>query len=399
MNSTRNETSENLADARREAEAGEEPDREHDHELEDVRPDVREDPAGEDRGAPHRQRAEAVDQALLQVVREPERGDEAAEDHRLHDDPRHQEVDVVEPRRLDRAAEDVDEQQHEHDRLHRVSRPAGRAGAGCGGGSAWRGRTCPRRAHSDRRSSRPRRSSSAAWPVSSRKTSSSVGVTSDVVDRDARLVEPPHGLGDRAAALAQRHADRAVLAYGGASPRRRSASIARSRSAASPRRTSSRSPPTCPLSSSGVPSAITRPWSMTAMRSPAGRPRPGTGWSGEPSCPRRRGLDQLPEGEAAPRVEAGRRLVEEEHGRPRDQRGGEVEPAAHAAGVRLHEAVAGLREVEGLEQLARALASGAAGPGGRAARPSRGSRGRSGSRRRPRTGRQGRSARAAARHP
>ena len=31
-------------------------------------------------GARHRQRAEAVDQALLQVLGEPERGDEAAED-------------------------------------------------------------------------------------------------------------------------------------------------------------------------------------------------------------------------------------------------------------------------------------------------------------------------------
>ena len=104
------EAEENLTDARREAEAGEEPDREHDHELEDVQPDVSEDPAGDDRRAPHRQRAEAVDQPLLQVVREPERGDEAAEDHRLHDDPRHQEVDVVEPRNLDRAPEDVQEQ-------------------------------------------------------------------------------------------------------------------------------------------------------------------------------------------------------------------------------------------------------------------------------------------------
>ena len=46
-----------------------------------------------------------------------------------------------------------------------------------------------------------------------------------------------------------------------------STSIARSLSASSLSVTSSRSPPTRSLSSSEVPSAITRPWSITAMRS------------------------------------------------------------------------------------------------------------------------------------
>ena len=50
----------------------------------------------EHRRARHRQRAEAVDQALLDVLGEPERGHEAAERDRLDDDARHQEVDVVE---------------------------------------------------------------------------------------------------------------------------------------------------------------------------------------------------------------------------------------------------------------------------------------------------------------
>ena len=49
----------------------------------------------EHRGARHRQRAEAVDQALVQVLVEPERRDEAAEGDVLHDDPRDQEVDVA----------------------------------------------------------------------------------------------------------------------------------------------------------------------------------------------------------------------------------------------------------------------------------------------------------------
>src|SRR5919108_2880436 len=62
----------------------------------------------------------AVDEALLEVLRQSQRGDEATERHRLGDDPGHQEARVVlKARRLDRAAEDVHEQQHEHDRLRR----------------------------------------------------------------------------------------------------------------------------------------------------------------------------------------------------------------------------------------------------------------------------------------
>ena len=59
-----------------------------------VRDDVGERPAGEHRGAGHRQRAEAVDQALVDVLVQPERGDEAAERDVLDDDPGDQEVGV-----------------------------------------------------------------------------------------------------------------------------------------------------------------------------------------------------------------------------------------------------------------------------------------------------------------
>ena len=45
--------------------------------------------------------------------------------------------------------------------------------------------------------------------------------------------------------------------------------------------------------------------------------------------------DDLPHVLALGRVEAGGRLVEEDHRRPADQAGGQVEPAAHAAGVGL----------------------------------------------------------------
>ena len=62
-------------------------------------------------------------------------------------------------------------------------------------------------------------------------------------------------------------------------------------------------------------------------------------------------LDDAPELGAAPRVEPGRRLVEEQHRRLVHERGGEVEPAPHAARVGAHGPVAGVDEVEALEQL------------------------------------------------
>ena len=54
----------------------------------------------------------------MDVLVEAKRRDEAAERDVLHDDPRDQEVDVRVAGRLDRAAEHVAKQQHEHDRLH-----------------------------------------------------------------------------------------------------------------------------------------------------------------------------------------------------------------------------------------------------------------------------------------
>ncbi len=100
-------------------------------------------------------------------------------------------------------------------------------------------------------------------------------------------------------------------------------------------RISSRSPPTCALSSSDVPSAITSPWSITAMRS-ARRSASSRYWVVSSTVvPRDEPLDRSQSADAAADVETGRRLVEEEHGRPRDERGREVEPSPHSAGVRL----------------------------------------------------------------
>ena len=65
----------------------------------------------------------------------------------------------------------------------------------------------------------------------------------------------------------------------------------------------------------------------------------------------------LPERRPALDVEAGRRLVEEEDARPVDERERQVEPALHAARVRLHLAVARLGQAHALEQLVGAPAT------------------------------------------
>ena len=141
----------------------------------EVRHHVGQRAAPQHRRARHRQRAEAVDEALVEVLVEPQRRDEAAEGDVLDDDPRDQEVDVRVPRRGDRAAEDVDEEQHEHHRLHgegdqQVGRPR-QAHQVALGDHERVGHQSPHAAFSSCSSL----SASAAWPVSDRNTSSRVG--------------------------------------------------------------------------------------------------------------------------------------------------------------------------------------------------------------------------------
>ena len=90
----------------------------------------------------------------------------------------------------------------------------------------------------------------------------------------------------------------------------------------------------CALSSSAVPSATTRPWSITTIRS-ASRSASSRYCvvsrtvTPDPASSR----DRVPHLAAAARVEAGGRLVEEHHRRHGDQAHREVEAAPHAAGV------------------------------------------------------------------
>ncbi len=90
---------------------------------------------------------------------------------------------------------------------------------------------------------------------------------------------------------------------------------------------------------------------------PAGPPPPGTAWSAGRWC-RRPTSDahRAPHLGPAPRVEPGRRLVQEEHPGVDDQARGQVEPAPHAAAVLLDRLAAGVGEPEPLQQLVGPLA-------------------------------------------
>src|SRR3954451_20438163 len=66
-------------------------------------------------------------------------------------------------------------------------------------------------------------------------------------------------------------------------------------------------------------------------------------------------FDHLPHVSASAGVQAGRRLIEEEHWRVSDERAGEVEPTSHPSGVPARDAAAGVVEPKLLEQLAGPL--------------------------------------------
>ena len=165
-----------------------------------------------------RQRLEPVDEALLEVVRQPDRHDERREDDRLRHDPGDQELPVVaEPGHVDRAAEDEGEQQHEHHRLdgdvhQQLGHPPDvEQVAPDDGRHAW---TTPAGSRSPVSSGRRwlvlqghRRllgelgvgvgavvvGSSARWPVRCRNTSSRLGRWQpEVVDVDAGCRRTPH---------------------------------------------------------------------------------------------------------------------------------------------------------------------------------------------------------------
>ena len=242
-------------------------------------------------------------------------------------------------------------------------------------------------------------SSSAPWPVSWRKTSSRVGLHDhEVVDRDARRVEPPDRLGDRAPSLAERHAHGRVL-------ERRAPGRAAARAPRPPARPGTRR------------QADLQPLAAAAGLQLARRAL----GDHEPVVD-----DGDPVGEPVGLVQVLRR---QQHGRPSRRRAPRSCPRARAGcadrgrwSARRGTARAAARRArrrgraDGASRRSRSARAGCRHPtrsnsasssrarpravvaaaGGRAGRPSPGSRSRSGSRRPPRTGRRGRSARAAA---
>ena len=203
----------------------------------------------------------------------------------------------------------------------------------------------------------PRCSSSAPSsrrPVACRNTSSSDG-------RDDRDRADPDLARHRGGARSRRSSRRRPRGRGRAhrvsvttrsSPaaRRPRASVAAASAPSSATVTTSW--PICALSSSGVPSATIRPASMIAtpvaelvgLLEVLGRQEDG----------RARGVDPanlVPDRQPRGRVEAGRRLVEEQHLGRVDQCAREVEPPLHAARVRLRPPIGGVGEPDELEQL------------------------------------------------
>src|SRR6059058_182977 len=73
--------------------------------------------------------------------------------------------------------------------------------------------------------------------------------------------------------------------------------------------------------------------------------------------------DLVPEGRPALNVEPGRRLIEEEHARPVDERHRQVEPALHPARIAAYLAVGGVCQPDPRDQLVRTLIALAAGQG------------------------------------
>ena len=123
----------------------------------------------------------------------------------------------------------------------------------------------------------------------------------------------------------------------GRRPCGRAVAAAAARSSPARSTTSIRSPPSVALSSSGVPvgdhpAGVDHARSRSASWSASSRY-----WvvSSTVVPPATSAADRLPDLAAAARVEAGGRLVEEQHRRGQDQAGRQVEPPPHAAGVLL----------------------------------------------------------------
>ena len=229
-------------------------------------------------------------------------------------------------------------------------------------------------------------------PVRVKKTSSRLGRCSEnSVDRDPGRAQPRHHVGQH---LVAGHRDGHVprpSASGAGPPMPRSRSSRSSSRAGSAGRTVSRCPPTTRLSPSR---GVVRDHPAVVDHGDLVGQRVGLLQVLRGEQHGRAVVDQaaddVPHVLALGRVEAGGRLVQEDHLRPAHQGRGQVEAAAHAAGVGLGHLARGLGQVEPGEQLRGPLPGGALGQVEQLADQDQVLRCRSGPRRPRRTGRSAR---------
>ena len=273
-------------------------------------------------------------------------GDGGAEDHGLGEDAGDQELAVeLGVAAGDRPAEHVREEQHEHDRRQRgehqqVRNPLDLDEVAFGDDQSvgqWR-RARSRRAPPRLRWWRDRSGSGRrrpGWAGGARRPRWRCG--------SGRAAAAPRSAPER-----RRSPGRSAPGGRGRAPadrwRDRPSTVAAASSwAGSATVISSRSPPTCAFSSSAVPCAMTRPWSITTIVS-ASRSASSRYWvvssSVVPpatSCEITSHMSSRPFGSRP-----GGGLVQEQDLRVGHQRAGQVEPPAHAARVGLGRPVAGL---------------------------------------------------------
>ena len=305
--------------------------------------------------------------------------------------PGSQEVDVVDAAGVDRAAEDVAEQQHERS-------PAGRTRRRCSVGRrrilrSWRAAITRLSASVSASVSRARALVAvgsiavmrpllrmARGSVRSRRDARSASGTrrrgSAAAARSAAIASPRASSRRTASAEAARVGDReADLAGAGVDERlarrrrgRRARPRRRPRAVGSATRTASTSVPTVALSSAAVPSAAIRPWSTTAIRCASRSASSRYCVVSSTVVPSRRSSSTVLHSSC--RVRGSRPVVGSSSritGGPPGQAGAEVEPAAHAARVGRDRRSAASVEPEALEHLARARRASA--PGSRYRRP------------------------------
>jgi predicted ATPase len=258
-----------------EAEDHAEPEGDGDHD--DVPHHVAHDRAGQRCPAGDRQAAEPVEHPGRDVVVQHQAGAEGAEDHRHDQDPGHRRLEVLVRAAGDRAAEDVGEQHQEHDRLEAQAEQVLAVGPDLQHAAPGQRERVPQpgdRAEPPGRDGAGREDGVGDgghdWlllPVREKKTSSRLALRRANSASSMPLLSSSRTIPGSSVASATWTVSRSPLSLscGVARVRLVSTALTSSMRARSAGAASSTWPPVLALSWSGVPVAITVPWSMTTM--------------------------------------------------------------------------------------------------------------------------------------